>query len=68
MRNHFHTGIGHHRVQTLTILNLWDVLEKPLCSGSTHIKDTRSNNVTLDGNKLQMLQTMLQGMCAAVKA
>lgn len=48
--------------------NLWDVLEKALCSGSTHIKDTRSNNVTLDGNKLQMLQTMLQGICAAIKA
>lgn len=50
------------------IENLWDVLEKPVCCGSTHIKDTRSNNVTLDGNKLQVLQTMLQGMCAAVKA
>lgn len=53
------------------IENLWDVLEKPLCSGSTHIKATRSN-VTLDGNKLQlqlqMLQTMPQGMCAAIKA
>ena len=55
MRDHFHTWIGHHRVQTLTPLRIFGMCWRRLCAvvwlSHYQYKILVKNTATLDENK-----------------